>query len=204
MVAASEEPLLDDSALEDLMRLGRVVDRYGTAPDAYKIWKASHAYEVGDFVVPTSRGAVGLQSWSSQLYIPPAIPYTAAIVWQVSANSGDKLTGATEPTWPTSVSLGTTTQVDNHVTWKAYTWTPWFGNWDLALAACEGWRRKAAKAASGYQFTDQGKSLNRNQIFEQCMKMAESYGKKTVRNLSLSHGQQPYGRLIPGVETNWD
>jgi hypothetical protein len=204
MVAASEEPILDDTTLEDLMRLARVVDRYGTAPDAFRIWKASTVYAVGDFVVRTSRGELGPQSWSSQLYIPPAIPYTAAIVWQVLSVAGDAQSDADEPDWPASVVIGTTQVVDNHVTWKAYSWTPWFGNWDLALAACEGWRRKAGLTANGYQFSDQGKSLMRNQIFDQCIKMSQQYGKKTMRSVSLSKGHVPYGRLIPGVVTNWD
>jgi hypothetical protein len=100
--------------------------------------------------------------------------------------------------------MGTTTIVDNDVTWMAVNYTPWFGTWDTALAACEGWRRKAGLTANGYQFSDQGKSLMRNQIFEQCLKMATQYGKKTMRSVSLSHGHTPYGRLIPGVVTNWD
>jgi hypothetical protein len=201
MVAASEEPILDDDALEDLMRLARVVDRYGTAPDAYKIWKAATTYEVGDGAVPTSRGYAGPQSWSSQMYIPPAIPYTAAIVWQVTVAG---VSGANEPVWPSSVVIGSTTVADGSVTWKAVNWTPWFGNWDTALAACEGWRRKAGLTANGYQFSDQGKMLSRNQIFEQCIKMSQQYGKKTMRSVSLSKGHVPYGRLIPGVVTNWD
>ena len=201
MVAASEEPILDDTALEDLMRLARVVDRYGTAPDAYAIWKTAHTYKVGDNIVPTSRGYSGPQSWSSQMYIPPHIPYTASLVWQatVAGNSGGN-----EPAWPASAVIGTTTIVDGAVTWKAVNWTPWFGNWDLALAACEGWRRKAGLTANGYQFSDQGKSLMRNQIFEQCLKMSQQYGKKAMRSVPLSHGHVPYGRLIPGVVTNWD
>lgn len=201
MVAATEEPILDDTALEDLMRLARVVDRYGTAPDAYNIWKAAHVYAVGDVVVPTSRGYAGPQSWSSQMYLPPNIPYTAAIVWQVTVAGAS---AAAEPAWPASVVIGTTTKTDGAVTWKAVNYTPWFGNWDLALAACEGWRRKAGFTANGYQFSDQGKSLSRNQIFEQCLKMSQQYGKKAMRSIPLSHGHTPYGRLIPGVETNWD
>jgi hypothetical protein len=183
------------------MRLARVVDRYGTAPDAFKIWKPSTNYAVGDFVVRTSRGELGPQSWSSQLYIPPAIPYTAAIVWQASVAGRS---ANVEPTWPANAVIKTTTVVDGGVTWLAQSWTPWFGNWDLALGACEGWRRKAGLAANGYQFSDQGKSLSRNQIFDQCIKMSQQYGKKTMRSVSLSKGYVPYGRLIPGVVTNWD
>jgi hypothetical protein len=202
MVSAAEEPILVDSDLEDLMRLARVTDRYGTSPDAFSIWRAGKDYVETDTVVPTSRGDMGPMSWSSYLYLPPPLPFTAAIVWEAE---GDGTSGDTEPVWPAPVVLGTTTVVDNTITWKAMAVTPWYGNWDLALAACEGWRRKAGKASSGYQFTDQGKSLNRNQIFEQCLKMSQQYAKKAMRSQSLSKGD-PYrtGRLIPGVETNWD
>jgi hypothetical protein len=201
MVAATEEPVLIDNDLEDLMRLARVVDRYGTAPDAFKVWMPGHDYLADDPVVPTSRGDTGPQSWSSVLYLPPPIPYTAAIVWVAQ---DDGTSGDVEPDWVKSPVMGTTTVIDNTITWLADLFTPWFGSWDLNLAACEGWRRKAAKASSGYQFTDQGKSLNRNQIFEQCLKMSREYAKKAMRSAPLSKGERTFGRLIPGVETNWD
>jgi hypothetical protein len=201
MVAFGEEPTLVDSDLEDLMRLARVTDRYGTAPDAFQVWKPTTDYALTDPVVPTSRGDTGPQSWSSILYLPPPIPYTASIVWVVTV-AGQS--GATEPDWPKVPVMQSTTIVDGGVTWKANLFTPWFGAWNLNHAAAEGWRRKAAKASCGYQFTDQGKSMNRNQIFEQCLKMSKVYAGKAVMDLPMSKGYVPYGRLIPGVETNWD
>jgi hypothetical protein len=204
MVAFTEEPTLTEANLVDLMRLARTVDRYGTSPDAFEIWTGATVFATGDQVVPTTRGVTGPQSWSSQLYVPPAVPYIAAVVWEAQ-DAGTS--AAAEPAWPDPVVIDTTTIIDNpgvsQITWKAVGTTPWWGAWDLSLAACEGWRRKAALASSGYQFNDQGKALMRNQIFEQCLKMAKEYSKR-VRIVSLSHGRVPTGRLIPGVETNWD
>jgi hypothetical protein len=203
MVAATEDPILVDSDLEDLMRLARTTDRYGSAPDAYQVWKPNTTYATNDPIVPTSRGDVGPQSWSSYLYLPPPIPFTASIVW-TAQDDGDS--GANEPDWPKFTDLTELggTIVDGGVTWKSTNITPWFGSWNLNHAAAEGWRRKAGKAASGYQFADMGKSLSRQQIFEQCLKMSSHYAQKAVMSLSLSRGYQPYGRLIPGVQTNWD
>jgi len=200
MVALGEEPTLPDGSLDDLLRMARTIDRWGTAPDAFPIW-TQKTYAVGDQVVPSNRGESAPTSWSSVNYIPPMVPFSAAVIWRVTV-AGDS--GADEPVWTTPVVPGVTTVVDGGVTWQAVGTTPWYGAWDLGLAACEGWRRKAALASSGYQFTDQSKTLMRNQIFDQCLKMAREYGKKTLRSASMSKGDVNYGRLIPGVETNWD
>jgi hypothetical protein len=204
MVAASEEPVLDDAALEDLMRLARIADRFGTAPDAYPIWKAGTTYGSGQKVVPTLRGQGIQASITSTLYIPPIQPYVAALVWRVTT-PGDS--GDTEPDWPTSATPDVTTVDDGTVVWTMDSTSPWFGAWDLALAACEGWRRKAGLIANGYRIQDSGRYMFREQIFEQCLKMSREYGRKVLASYSLHHGtalEYRYGRLIPGVETNWD
>lgn len=211
MVASTEEPILSDTILEDLMRLARVADRFGTAPDAYQIWYANYSYSVGDLVVATQRGAGTKASITSTLYIPPVQPYVASIVWEMQSGSGTHTSGATEPAWPTSATPGVTTVIDNagadQIVWVANSTTPWFGAWDLALAASEGWRRKAGLIANGYRFSDQGKDVRRDQIFDHCLTMVKEYNKKCLASYSMHKGtalEYRYGRLIPGVETNWD
>lgn len=60
--------------------------------------------------------------------------------------------------------------------WGAYPadagWEP---TYHLAAAAAEGWRWKAAKAAGDYQFSSDGKTLNRQQVHTNCLKMAETF-----------------------------
>jgi hypothetical protein len=205
MLAVSEEPTLDDAVLEDLMRLARVSDKFGTAPDAYHIWKPQAAYTVGQKVVPTYRGHTTDASISSTLYIPPIQPYVAAAVWRVTVAG---TSGATEPAWPLSLQPNVTTvPADGGVTWVGDSLTPWFGAWDLALAAAEGWRRKAGIVANAYRFRDQQKDMFRNQIMANCLLMSKEYAKKVLFSYSLHRGpalEYRYGRLIPGVETNWD
>jgi hypothetical protein len=99
MVAAAADPILDNAALEDLMRMARMVDRWGTAPDKYPIWLPSHAYVVGDRVVPTARGATSPISASSVYFPYPSLPILAAVVWRVTIAG---TSGASEPVWPTT------------------------------------------------------------------------------------------------------
>lgn len=71
------------------------------------IWLASKTWALGDRVVKVSQIA-----WNS----------ASSVVWEcTTAGAG----GGTEPTWPTTVTAGTTTQTDGSATWtarKASTW----------------------------------------------------------------------------------
>lgn len=62
-------------------------------------------------------------------------------------------------------------------------WTP---TYDLDQAAADGWEAKAGKAATGFDFGEDGQRFNRSQLFDQCMKMAALYrrGKGQARNRS--------------------
>jgi hypothetical protein len=204
MVRSADEPVLDDASLEDLMRLAAMVDRWGTAPDHYKVWKASTAYAVGAFVVPTLRGATSPKSASSVYFPYPQLPIAAAVVWRVSVAG---TSSGTEPVWPTSPVLGTTTRTDASVTWIADSITPWMGSWNLNLAAAEGWRRKAGKVANVFNIDDAGKKADLSQLLEHCLTMSKEYSRKTVASLKMRRADylpNDYGRLIPGVESNWD
>lgn len=53
-------------------------------------------------------------------------------------------------------------------------WTP---TWHLAKAAYEGWKLKAAKAASRFDFSSDGQSLSRSQLVRNCLDMAALYAR---------------------------
>lgn len=204
MVEAAKDPVLDDAAVEDLMRMCVMVDRWGTAPDHYKIWKAATAYAVGAFVVPTVRGAVSPISASSVYFPYPQLPIIAATVWRVTTGG---TSGGSEPVWPTPVVLGSSTIVDGGVTWMADSYTPWMGGWNLNLAAAEGWRLKAGLVANLPNIDDAGKRIDLSMMQEQFLVMAKEYSKKTVSSLKMRRADylpNDFGRLIPGVESNWD
>jgi len=64
--------------------------------------------------------------------------------------------------------------------------TDWIGTYDLSRAAAEGWRWKAGKAASRYQFASEGVgSFNRNQVVEACERMAKMYAGKVISSVSV-------------------
>jgi hypothetical protein len=66
----------------------------------------------------------------------------------------------------------------------------WDPTYDLNLAAAEGWRWKAAKAASSYAFTMDGDSPERSFLMIRCEHMADQYSKKVVTSVPVSTGRQ--------------
>lgn len=58
--------------------------------------------------------------------------------------------------------------------------------WDLNLAAAEAWRRKAGKVALDYDMTAAGKTLQRSQRLEACLRMATMYaGRCGIQTIEL-------------------
>jgi hypothetical protein len=72
-------------------------------------------------------------------------------------------------------------------------WTPTF---DLDRAAAEGWRWKAGKTSPDYSATLDGAQLARNQRYEHCMKMADTYDGRTNASISVPRGDEPLGRSV--------
>ena len=58
----------------------------------------------------------------------------------------------------------------------------WEPTWNLHAAAAEGWRWKAGKAASGYGFTADGATLNRQHVHEHCLRMIEHHSALAVQS----------------------
>jgi hypothetical protein len=199
MIAFTQEPLLTEADVDDLMFIARKTDRFNVWPDRYTFWTPNTPYALGTQIVPTTRNGH---------------------VYQVTVAG---TSGANEPVW-NLISGGNT--IDNaSITWQEQGATFWLETWDLNLAACEGWRRKAGLTANAYDFTSAGKTLNRAQILEHCMSMIKLYGRKTFGSIAFGKGstanwallEQWLGAppvphllyddhpmpIIPGVETNW-
>lgn len=70
----------------------------------------------------------------------------------------------------------------------AATDTGWEATYDLNYAAAEGWRWKAAKAASSYAFSMDGESPERSFLMIRCEHMADRYSKKIVTSVPVDTG----------------
>lgn len=116
-------PALSVEEVDRLVARARVTDASGNAPDAYAPWTPSVARLVGDLRVPIARNG---------------------LVYRVTVAG---TSGATEPTWPTTLGL---TVLDGGVTWEAYSLAPWSWTWDLAAAVAQGFRMKEAKVAAQF------------------------------------------------------
>jgi hypothetical protein len=66
----------------------------------------------------------------------------------------------------------------------------WAGAWDLNAAAADGWRLKAAEAASRISFSADGASYQRDAFFKHCLQMADHYAGRA--------GTVIAGRTTPG------
>ena len=156
MVAAHEEPKLDAGEIDELLQLAARPDWEGNPPAA--TWEADTPFVTGDRVEPPER--------NGHLY---------------EATTTGR-TSAREPVWPTATGG---TVVDGAVTWKEVGTSVWLGRWDLGSAASEGWRRKAGKAAGKYRFSMGGDGLDRQQIFDRCLRMAERYASSRLVSAPL-------------------
>jgi hypothetical protein len=62
-------------------------------------------------------------------------------------------------------------------------WTP---TWDFNSGAAEGWARKASKAASSFNFAEDGQRFDRAQIHAHCAAQHKVYADKAMGSLPLS------------------
>jgi hypothetical protein len=63
------------------------------------------------------------------------------------------------------------------------TWNPTF---DLNAGAAEGWSRKAAKAATAFNFAEDGQRFDRSQIYAHCAAQQKYYADKAMGSLPLT------------------
>jgi len=62
--------------------------------------------------------------------------------------------------------------------------TGWEPTWDVNAAAAEGWRRKAGKAATKFNFAEDSQRFDRSQIYQHCERQAETYANKSMGTLT--------------------
>jgi hypothetical protein len=166
MVAAATEPILSSTELDDLLTLAQRPDALGQLP--FIPWRASSDYAIGDYAVPFPR--------NGHLYRATAAGTS----------------GTSPPTWPGG-SGATVSEGSGKPTWQEVGAVAWLPTYDLNQAAAEGWRWKAGKVADLFNFVvDPRQQIDRAQIFEHCLSMAERYAKKVVQTISTGDwGQTP-------------
>lgn len=75
------------------------------------------------------------------------------------------------------------------------------GTYAINRAAAEGWRWKAAKAASGFSFSADGTSVNKTMLMDHCLLMAKSFTASQVRTVQvdtqLATGEQDWYTTAP-------
>lgn len=59
--------------------------------------------------------------------------------------------------------------------------------WDLRAAAAEGWRWKAARCVTHFDFSADGSSLSKSQVLAHCLQMAAEYGAASAGTFELVH-----------------
>lgn len=166
MTQYSEDPVLTDAEITDLLFMFRRPDQYGYVP--YADWAASTVYTVNSIRVPTVNNG--------------------HIYYATTAGTS----GSVQPTWPTT-SGGTVT--DGSVVWTERGQYLWTATWDLRAAAAEGWRWKAGKVASKYDAaTGNGTDFKRSQQHAMCMQMAASFGGGRIGSVKLQVPSAPRWR----------
>ena len=63
--------------------------------------------------------------------------------------------------------------------------TGWSPTWDLNRGAAEGWRWKAAKVSSRFQFIADGSAFHREQVMQNCERMSMLYRRRVLSDVSL-------------------
>lgn len=122
----------------------------------YSSWQADTAYGVGAKVVPNPRTG-------------------SVFVVTVAGTSGSD-----EPNWTDA----TEQPVDGTVTWQLSTTVEQIVQ--LNRAAAQGWRLKAGKCANRYAFKTDVTTLQRDQMFKQCLEMSKLYKRGAYSNIPIT------------------
>lgn len=148
MLQADQSPALTTAEVDDLFALAKVQDYVGVFPDSVSVWSSATTYALNATVTPILRNGYAY----------------------VATTAGTS--GATEPTWPTDDDA---TVVDGTAVWTRGDAVPWIATYNLAMAAAEGWKWKAAKVVAQYDVKAGSVDAKRSQQFEYCMAMANRF-----------------------------
>lgn len=157
--AAGDDPRLDDDELLDILTSARTIDIAGN---------------------PVSNTADLVGAWAPETGVTPGAVIGLAggrRFWRCVVGG---TTGTTGPSWPNLAGQPITpvyTVLDGSVLW-ADNGTMWGPTWDLDLAAMLAWERKAQKVAGRFDFTTDGQTFNRRQVYGHCVTMADRYRRR--------------------------
>jgi hypothetical protein len=89
----------------------------------------------------------------------------------------DMLGGNAEPVLdPTTTLAQLVTDAQTRDSWGRWTTdTDYVPTYDLNLAAARGWRMKAGKVAAAYNFTIEGRQVDRGKMIENFLTMSKAY-----------------------------
>ena len=62
----------------------------------------------------------------------------------------------------------------------------WVPTWDYNAGAAVGWARKASKAASNFNFAEDGQRFDRSQVYAHCAAQQKVYADKAMGSLPLT------------------
>lgn len=169
MVAAADDPILDNAAVTDLLGLAARRDAAGNDPrnttDA--ISRAiSTRYAINDLV---------RQDASTERWWLCEIPGTTAAT--ATPSSG----------WPVLdyFRISDFTVYDGTVLWRD-AGTRWQPTYDLNIAAAAGWEQKAASVAARFTFSADGQIFNRSEIHAMCLEQADRYRHRRAGTITVS------------------
>lgn len=164
MVAASSEPVLDSTAVDDLVADAKRPDPTGNLPTnvaSAPTWAPSTTYVYGAVVTAN----------------PPAGRWWRCVLGGIS--------GTTQPAWPTIIGPRSCAQVtETAVVWED-AGGPWAPTWDLDAAAARGWETKAGLAAEDFEFTTDAQTFRRQQVIDHCERKAAQHRRRVVASAPM-------------------
>lgn len=173
LVQSDSEPILQESQIDILVRQSFLKDSSNYVPDLMFERVGSKRYTVGMRMVPMNR--------NGHSYI--------------CVQSG--VTSAIEPTFP-----GETEEVitDGTVVWNESSIIYWTPTYNPFAAIGFGWEMKASMCVADYQFSSDGQTFNRQQVYEHCMKQAAEWRKRTHGTTRVQSALRN-SRVIPDAFT---
>jgi hypothetical protein len=162
LLSADDEPVLDDQELAVVLRFGERTDLAGNSPlnlSSVAAYAAATDYVVGDVVQDGTTGRFWMALCSGT---------SGGVTFPNMA--GDPLVSHT-------VEDGSVLWCDNGTAWRP--------TYDLHAAASQGWRVKSGKLVGKYDFSADGQTFSRRQMFVHCMEMAKAFGRKSPMTVTL-------------------
>lgn len=167
--AATVYPTLDPT------ELGNLLD----ATSRWTVWAPTTPYAHGTIVIPTVRNGHSYRAIVNQQYsaTPAGVSAATEPIWPLFASPDSKV-GVTRPYWSgydqMSGNYSLSMVTDGTVVWQDAE-PDSDTQWDLRLAAYNGWLQKMAKASADYDVGVDRDKYSRGQVVTHCLQMAQKY-----------------------------